>query len=130
MTRDEWNQVKEALNSFYHIVKMNADGYDLALKLERMSTYKNAIGIYINGEFHGKWLMDDCEERRRFCQSRQRSLLNAKGRAAIKKMSKKQQAEWIARSTYTYHASHWSSFGSLKRHLIANNQSIELISIT
>ena len=53
MTKDEWRKAEEALQQFFTTVKINADGYELILRLERIGTYKNAVMVYINGEFRG-----------------------------------------------------------------------------
>lgn len=132
MTKEEWEKVKEALQSQYRMVTLKADGYEVALTLSRFGTYKLAIAIYINGVFEGKWLMDDCEERRRFLQKKERSMLTRKDKAGWKKFSKKTQREFVEKYDlkYEFYSNVWTSFGSLKKHLITNNKSIELISIT
>ena len=133
MTKDEWKQVEEALKDFYSIVRLKADGYEVGLTLKRVSTYKNAIMIYVGGVFKGEWLTKDCEERRRFCQRSVRSLLTNKEKAAFKKLSKKSQKEQMERYhnfTFETYSPYWTSFGALKKHLIANNQNIELVKIS
>lgn len=133
MTKDDWEQVKTALTNLYSIVYLKADGYEVALTLKRVSTYKNAIMIYVGGVFRGEWLAKDCEERRRFCQRSVRSLLSTKEKADFKKISTKQQKELMKRYhnfTYDVYYSGWTSFVPLKKHLIANNQSIELVKIS
>ena len=132
MTKEEWEQAGKTLADFYSIVYLKADGYEVALTLKRVSTYKNAIMIYVGGVFKGKWLTEDCEERRRFCRRSERSLLSAKEKANFKKLSKKMQKEQMERYhnfTYNVYSSGWTSFGALKRHLIANNESIDLVKI-
>lgn len=130
MTKEQWKQVEEALKNLYHSVKLQIDEYELALGLVRIGTYELAIMVYVGGQFKWEWLTEDTEERRRFCQKKERTMLTAKGKAALKKMSKKRQAEFASQCQYFYYMPYWKSFNSLKRHLIANNQSIELISIT
>jgi hypothetical protein len=130
MTKEEWVKAQEALKSLYHTVYLKVDGYDVALMLQRVSTYKNAISIYIGGVFKGVWLMDDCEERRRFVPKKEQYLLSSRQRAEIKKKyTKRMQKLLDVDRKYTTYQPAWSSFGALKRHLIANNKSIELVSI-
>ena len=60
-------------------------------------------------------------------------LLTNKEKAAFKKLSKKSQKEQMERYhnfTYDVYRSGWTSFGALKKHLIANNQNIELVKIS
>lgn len=132
MTKEEWKQTEEALKSFFSPVYLRADEYDITLILERVGVYKNMIMVYIDGQFKGKWLSEDCEERRRFFQIKTHSLLDAKQKAAFKKLSKKAQRELCQEHhnfEYESHSPQWSSFGALKKHLIANNKNIELVKI-
>ena len=132
MTKDDWKRAEEALKSFLYPVYINADGYEVTLVLERVGAYKNMIMVYIGGQFQGNWLADDCEERRRFMQKKVHSLLTPKQKAEYKKLSKRQQKELAEKHhnlQYDSFTPQWSSFGSLKKHLIANNQEIRLIKI-
>lgn len=132
MTKEEWKRAEDALKSVLSPVYLKVDEYDVALVLERVSVYKNMIMVYIGGQFQGKWLTEDCEERRRFFQKKVHSLLNAKQKAAFKKMSKKSQKEFAGKYhnfEYESYSPQWTSFGALKKHLIANNGNIELIKI-
>lgn len=68
MTAEEWKKVDEALTSVWSpYVHLKIDGYKVSLNLTQKSRFQNVIAVYINDEFRGKWLMEDCEERRRFC---------------------------------------------------------------
>lgn len=125
MNQEDWKRVQEALKSLMNTVKLKIDGYEVALVLVRIGTYKNAIAIFVNGVFEGKWLMEDCEERRRFYQKCERSLYK---QSEVKKLPKKMQKEMLSKK-YEYYRSHWTSFGVLKKHLLQNNETIELISI-
>jgi hypothetical protein len=128
MTSQDWKEVEKRLKSFYYIVKLNCDGYKVDLVLEQVSTMKNSIMVYVNGKFKGEWLVNDCEERRRFLRPVLKYVYSAKWRASMKKKPKWLQKEFPdTNKTYTYYTPYWLSFGALKRHLIANNHSIELI---
>lgn len=127
MTNNEWKQVEDDLKSPYKFVKLLCDGYELTLCLQRISVYKNVIAFYVNGVFKGEWLAKDCEERKRFFRKGHKSILTAKEKAEFKKLSKKKQAEWRERFFYDTYTPYWTSFRSLKKHLIENNKVIELI---
>ncbi|MEA4941901.1 hypothetical protein SDC9_171689 [bioreactor metagenome] len=132
MAKNEWKQAEDALKSFFYPVCINADGYEVTLVLERVGPYKNMIMVYIGGQFQGKWIAEDCEERRRFMQKKVRSLLTPKQKADYKKLSKRMQKELAQRyhnMEYETYSPQWSSFGALKKHLTTNNQSIRLIKI-
>lgn len=131
MTREEWDKVKAASESLYGCAKLRIDGYEITLKLERVNTYKNAVMVYIEGIFKFEWIDADCEERRRFMQHKQPYIVPAKQRAEFKKMKlskavRKKYAEYYERR-YDVYTPQWKAFAALKKHLIANNESIELI---
>jgi len=125
MTKEEWKRCQEALKSLMNYVKLKIDGYEVTITLVRVGTYKNAIAVYVNGYLKGKWLAEDCEERRRFIQKREKALYS---QAEIKKMPKKLQKE-LSQKKYEYYQTHWTSFGALKKHFVENNENIELVSI-
>lgn len=125
MTKSEWERMHKALTSLMNAVKLKVDGYEVSFALVRVGTYKNAIVVYVNDVFKGKWLCEDCEERRRFIQKREKSLYK---QSEVKKLPKKMQKEMLSRK-YEYYQTHWTSFGALKKHLLENNEEIELISI-
>lgn len=128
MTNYEWKQTQEALKDFYGIVKLKIDGYEVSLRLERIDQFKNAIMIYVDGTFSIKQLTEDSEERRRFFCKRTRSILNKKEKVEMMKgLSKKQKVELEQKSKYEYYVPYWTSFRSMKKHLIENNKNIELI---
>lgn len=131
MTKEEWKRAEQALIHLYNPVKLKVDGYEVSLVLERVGTYQNRIMVYINGTFRGKWLTEDCEERRRFMQEHTCSALTRKQKAAFEKLSKRRQKELREKypMTYSSFTPQWSSFRALKKHLCANNQSIELLEI-
>ncbi|WP_041720240.1 hypothetical protein [Alkaliphilus metalliredigens] len=128
MKSEEWKKVEVKLESFYTSVKLDCDGYEVTLKLERMGQFKNVIAVYVNGSIKGKWYLEDCEERRRFFKPTTRSMFSQKDKKeAYKKLSKKLLKEMEERFKYTTYQPYWTSFKSLKSHLIKNNNVIELI---
>lgn len=131
MSGEEWASVKEALEVLWNPVKLKADGYELDLVLQRVGMYKNGISIYINGVFKAAWLLEDCEERRRFIQSRERSMLSARQKAEWRKLSKKVQKALLEKYDVRYkrYSTYWSSYGALKKRLLDTSKDIELISI-
>lgn len=132
MTQEEWKQVEKALEYFFKRVELQVDGYEVSLTLQRVGVYKNAIAIYVNGVFKGEWITTECEETRRFIQKREKSILTKKDKEARKKLSKKAQKELAEKydRKYSVYSTHWSSFRALKRHLIANNESIKFVKIS
>lgn len=130
MTKEEWNQAEKALQHFFTPVLLKADGYDVTLMLERVGVYSNKIMVYIGGKFKGQWLTTDCEERRRFMQKRSKSLVSSyKMKSLCRGLSKQGKEELRQRNKYETYSPQWSSFKSLKNHLLKHNQDIQLIQI-
>jgi len=129
MSTQEWKQIEECLKSFYSPVKIKCDGYYVTLCLRRLDQFKNGILIYVNGEIKGKWLLEDCEERRRFFRPVKKSLYSRKQKASLKKISKRlRQKAGLSdpEINYTCYYPYWKSFRALKTHIIKNNSDIEL----
>lgn len=126
VSQEDWKKIEEKLKSFYSIVTLNCDGYKVTLFLKRIDQFKNAIAIYVNGVVKGKWQIESCEESRRFLRPVTKSVFSPAQKAAIKKLRKKERDQWLEKSKYTYYAADWTSFRSLKKHLIANNKEITL----
>ncbi|MBW2599982.1 MAG: hypothetical protein JRC60_07915 [Deltaproteobacteria bacterium] len=130
MSNDDWKYVEERLRVLWTGVELMCDGYRIRLDLKQISQFRNVITVTINGWFRGKWLMrgDVNEEGRRFFPTRQRYLYSGKSRAVFKKMSKQtlKRLRIDPDEKYSYKDYAWRSFNALKKHLIENNQSIEL----
>ena len=128
MTKIEWDVVEGRLRNVYHPVKLNCDGFIVGLSLVQLTIYRNVISILsVNGCFMGKWILEDCEERRRFLRPRVTSVFDylRKDRRISKKLLKTVGVD--PGKKFTSYWPYWTSFSSLKRHLIANNESIMLI---
>lgn len=120
--------------SFPHgFVGLQCDGYQLTLAVVCVGTLKYKIGFYVNGVFKGKWLLEDCEERRRFFCRREVFLHRPKLRAELikiyggKRAAKSKVAE--VNQKFTSYRSHWDSVASLRRHLEKNNKDIHLVKV-
>lgn len=130
MTKEDWKKVEESLDSFYDMVKLRCDGYILTLYLARYTQFKNGITVYVNGKVEGRWLVEDCEERRRFMRPVKNSVHPPKERAKLKKLSKRLQKSsplLNPDASFLTYRSYWTSFKALKNHLIKNNTNIELL---
>ena len=128
MTAEQWKQVDGKLQSVLSpVVKLKIDGYEVSLALRQVSQFRNAIVVYVNGEFRGKWLTEDCEERRRFFPCKKRCLTNTN---ELKKMgirSKKEIQKYQDMATCNAYSSAWTSYKAMKKHFEMNNKSIEIL---
>lgn len=133
MTKDEWKKAEETLKRLYSNVKLNCDGYEVSLVLRQVSQFRNAIVVYVNGEFRGKWLCEDCEERRRFFPCKKKTVVKDKDIKALGsseyRMTKKRIQELKDEFSYNEYTSAWTNFKALKKHFETNNKSIELVKV-
>lgn len=126
MTTDEWKETEKRLNAF-QTVELLIDGYTVTLILcrENMKLY---IAVYINGKMKGKWITEDCEERRRFMCKSKRSLI---GRYDKKKgLSRREYEKLKEKYTYYSYAPYFASFKTLKNQFTKNNKNIQLLEKT
>ena len=133
MDKSEWDRVKEQLQRGwpYGLVTLVADGYEVTLRLQPVDMFKNGILVFVNGHFKGKWLLEDCEERRRFLPQREKPVMNREERARWNKLPKRQrelmmQAGFDPNRTYTEYAMHWTSWSALVKHFEAHNMDIRI----
>lgn len=128
MTAEQWKKVEENLQFLFSpFVKLKIDGYEVSLALRQVSQFRNAIVVYINGEFRGKWLSEDCEERRRFFPCKKRCATNTNELKKLGVRSKKEIQKWKEKATYNEYFSAWTNFKAMKKHFEMNNKSIELL---
>ncbi len=127
VSAQDWKDIEQRLKELYRSVKLVCDGYELTLVLQRIGQFHNAITVYIDGKIDGRWMIEDCEQRRRFYCPKSKSFYSKKDMADIKKISKRMFKEMQAKNKFVYYAPYWTSFRSLKSHLIKNNESIELV---
>ena len=131
MTKDEWLLVKNKLSHPWGSAELMVDGYKLSLRVEQAKALKYMIVPYVNGEFKGVWMRKDSEEGKRFLRHVTIAVYKPAEKARLTKgVSKKMVKEVFGdRLDATYTVIHWGwpTFGPLQRHLIANNQVIELV---
>lgn len=128
LTTTEWKEIEEALKSIYYFVRLDCDGYILTISLTRVTQFKNVIRVYVNGSVKGEWLQAECEESRRFFKKITRHALSPQKRKQYMKLPKKLQKELNLDRSVSYYTPDWTSFNSLKKQLIAQNESIRLVS--
>ena len=129
MTKDEWELVRGKLSVSFGLVDLIVDGYLLHLKVQQTGPLKYEILPYVNGKFEGRWITQKTDECIRFMCPKTVSLYSRADKARITKgLTKRQVKDFFPDldKTGTYYQWGWASFTSLKRHLLANNKSIEL----
>lgn len=130
MTKDDWLAFEYALTQPYGTAALLVDGFKVSFSVSR-SGMRLVILTYVNGVFKGEWIVKDCEERRRFYRPSSVSVYSEKERQKLTKgFSKTNVKKYfpnLDRKFFVYHFE-WLSVTYLKRHLMANNKSIEVLS--
>lgn len=133
MDKSDWDRAKEQLQQGWPcgLVTLVADGYEVTLRLQPVDLIKNGILVFVNGQFKGKWLFEDCEERRRFLPQREKPVMGQAARARWNKLPKRKrelmvQAGVDPNRTYTVYATHWTSWSALVKHFEAHNTDIRI----
>lgn len=129
MNKSEWEGVQKAIESLDGQARLIVDGYEVDLILLPMSPYKKEIAVYVNGYIKQEWSLGKTPEgeeiRRRFyCEHKKSMIKKPQGKMTRKEQQAFEQAK--KQYTYSYYLPYWSSFSSLKRHLVKNNKSIEI----
>lgn len=129
MTKEEWEYAEKRLYNTYSRLQLKVDDYDVSIVVEPLKPLKNVLVVYVNGEWKGKWLSEDCEERRRFYQKHTGNILSRKEQKRLAR-EKKAVRETVGKTTYDWYSPYWTSFRSLKSHLLKNNKSIEFVKLS
>ncbi len=125
MTQEDWKQVEEKLSWPYGVAILHCDGYRLTLQVKQ-DKMRLVILFYVDGWFKGEWLLNDCEERRRFCRPQERYIHPAKMRTPKLIKIHKKYGWPLPDKKITSYWPWWNNFKTLKAHLIKNNKSVEI----
>ncbi len=134
MTKDEWAKVKETLSCMGQKVILKIDGYEVKLRLQQQTVFENCIAVFVNGEISLKWAYTECEERVRFLEKKviksfsEQKIYNDK---SLTKREKKELVKHLNEKCISFvgYELGWGNFEKMKKHLIKNNKSIELVSL-
>lgn len=128
MTKQQWEMVQKSLHLVSGWAKLQCDNYKVDLHKVQVTDSRLTIAIYVDGWRKGAWLLEDCEERRRFYQKKKGFLFPKKVRdACIKRFGKKAAERDGVMKAFDSYRWEWGDFKKLKAHLIANNTEITLI---
>ncbi|MCK9420238.1 MAG: hypothetical protein M0R70_12750 [Nitrospirae bacterium] len=123
LTKEQWAELEKKLNYPWDSAKLLIDGYNITLIVHFLKALRMEICVYVDGYLKVEYVTHDCEERRRFYRATIRDIMPVKMRKQSEKIRKKLGLE---PTTYTTYSWGWTSFAALRRHLIKNNESIEL----
>lgn len=127
---EQWKEIEGRLSRGWGSVKLQVDGFDLTLEVRPVAPLRFAIMPFVNGVHRGAWYTKNeagewCEEARRFLPLK-KLFLYRRTKLMKTKLPKKTIEEWASKYVET-RGLYWTSFAALKRHLIANNKSIDLV---
>lgn len=130
MTPEQWKKVEAQLRNPWGEAKFRVDGFLLTLQVHAIAPLRYGILPYVNGWNRGAWLTKNeagewCEEARRFLPLK-KLFLYRRAKLMKTKLPKKTMDEWASKYIEA-RGLYWASFPALKRHLIANNKSINLV---
>lgn len=132
VTAQDWADIKREMSGLFGQVELRVDGYRVTLQRRLVRANRLTNLLYVNGLMKGEWLISDCQERRRFMRPSTRSLFRTrKPDAKMVKELGKRRAEKLMSDMFmqykiTSYMSDWPSIASFKKHLLANNTSIEI----
>lgn len=127
-TAEQWQQIEADVMRLYSPVWLDCDGYLVELILARVEKLRLGICVRVNGRIEASWLgiskdAEVSEEGRRFFQERTQSVYRGKNKRLAKRAFGKKEAEKKVSHRHPW----WESPASLRRHLVANNETIRLL---
>lgn len=128
----DWDDIKRTMSGLFGMVNLRVDGYRVTLDRRLVSANRMTNLLYVNGYMKGEWLSKDCEERKRFMRPVTRSLFRTRKPDAkmVKELGKRRaekiMGELFDEKKFTAYMPEWPSIASFKKHLLANNTSIEI----
>lgn len=133
ITKEQWKALEVELSHAYGHAKLTCDGYDVTLEVRMVDTLQYGIVVFVDGFSRGKWLVEDCEERRRFLRPVTSFVWSAGQRAKLLKIwggkrAPKDKVEHVNRKV-TWYSTYWTSVKPLRRHIEKNNQELRVVSI-
>ena len=114
MTKEDWAEIERSLSFAGCGVHLDCDGYKLAIQRARLTKMRDCLVIYVNGVFKGKWMKEDCQERRRFLCPREAFFYKPKARAKQREMLKK----WSKREIREFEKEYFKPGSGQKDHLV------------
>lgn len=128
---EEWAELKDSLSQ-WKSQKLKIDGYDISLRLEKVSMLELVIAVYVNGEIRGAWGLRKTDEAKEICRrffwQRSRYKYSKDTRDMFVELDGKRKAKKDGMfDRVDYWSPYFKSFETLKRTFQDNNDHIEWI---
>ncbi|ATB63765.1 hypothetical protein [Pseudomonas mosselii] len=131
MQQHDWEELRDQMDQPYGKMTLMCDGFRVELmQCTDAKSRSWCTEVYVNDSRKYAWLQVEGdqpvhEEARRFFRRSSKKMFSGAEIALYRKTSGKKRADELASKTITSVTWDWSSFNSLKKHLEANNTSIE-----
>lgn len=133
MEQTDWGELKTLMASPYGSMKLQCDQFEVSLVQETDRKSRRWLtAVYVDGYFKGEWTTAvdgeaKHEEARRFLRKVSKALYSKAEIELSRKVFGKREADRRATVRFIYFVPSWTSFNALKKHLLANNASIQRI---
>lgn len=131
MQQYDWEELRDQMDQPYGQMTLMCDGFRVDLMQHTDAKSRSwCTAVYVNDSRKYAWLQVEGdqpvhEEARRFYRRSTKKLFSGAEIALHRKACGKKRADDLASKTVTSVTWDWSSFNALKKHLEANNTSIE-----
>lgn len=125
ITNEQWKEIERQVVTLGQTVTLAIDGFKVKMMMTPIDRYHNGIALFVIGTLNGPKTLTTAEKRRRFWQPHRKSVLPTTPMPGYKKAAWKKYRD---EHSYTVYYPYWTSFRSMRRHLVTNNDSIRLIS--
>lgn len=128
LSKEEWTTIENSLLWPLAQRKLLCDGYEVTLQVRNLKKLQLAIFVFVNGYMKEKWMLEDCEERRRFLRPMKRPIFRSKDSQKLEqRLAKLQDRPSRHKETITGYYGWWTDFTAMRRHFCRHNQDIRLI---
>jgi len=127
LSKEEWIDLENSLLWPLAQREILCDGYKVTLQVRNLKKLQLGIFVFVDGYMKGKWVLEDCEERRRFLCPVTRPIFRGKERQKLEQyLAKLEHRPSRHKETITGYYSWWTDFTAMRRHFERNNQEIRL----
>lgn len=134
LDKAQWAQVLKALSCSWGSVKLLVDGLSVTLEVRQSGPLQYVVMPFVDGFNHGRWILEDCPERRLLCRPVKRLVYShARIRKITQGLSQRIAAALLKRAgvdpakTHTGYLPYWSSPRALITHLKKHATSVQLV---
>ena len=125
LTNEQWKEIERQVVVLRQTVTLAIDGFKVELTVIPVDKLRMGIAVWVKGTLNGPKTLTTADKHRRFWQPHKKSVLPTKPMPGYKKAAWKKYRD---EHSYTVYYPYWTSFRSMRRHLVTNNESIRLIS--